>query len=51
MNEPMSIQEIFPGAAIELPEEDEFGQMVYNIHLTLCFSPVSESSLCKYCSL
>ena len=25
MNEPMSIQEIFQGAATELPEEDAFG--------------------------
>ena len=25
MNEPMSIQEIFPGAATELPQEDELG--------------------------
>jgi hypothetical protein len=35
MNEPMSIQEIFPGAATELPEEDAFGFPKAPLNLTL----------------
>ena len=38
MNEPMSIQEIFPGAATELPEEDAFGFPKAPLNLTLGFN-------------
>lgn len=37
MNESMSIQEIFPGAATELPEEDAFGFPKAPLNLTLGF--------------
>ena len=38
MNEPMSIQEIFSGAATELPQEDEFGFPKAPLNLTLGFN-------------
>ena len=38
MNEPMSIQEIFPGAATELPQEDELGFPKAPLNLTLGFN-------------